>query len=704
MSQLTDRGPTLSSHGRTAAQRSSAISGAFFSGVTAAGLGLGVLTVAVLLIWVASPYPGSDPTGALHLAADLWLLAHGVDLARTGTLSGTPVPIALTPLLLTVLPVWLLHRATRHALADADDQPADPGAEVPARSRLGALLAGYLLVAAGAVLYASTGPLRAVPLSAAVCVPVAAVGTLGVSAWRVLGADESDEHGGAAGSELVPGWARRLLAVLPGGVRYLAGGPRRAAVRRSATAAVLTLLASGTVLTLVGLGLHAGEARGDLFGLASDWAGRGAVLVLCLALLPNAAVWGAAYGLGPGFTAGVGGTAGPLGTAAPPALPHFPLLGALPDPAPVTPLTWAVAAGPVMAGILLARYVAHQASGSGGAGRPWRRRTTAAVAGLAAGACGAAMAGLAALSGGALGTGRLAVFGPTWWLTGLAAAGWTALTGVPCALLLRACRLRSARRRHAEKQRDGRGLRRFLGGRRGKATDVDPGVAVPVPDARAVGPEGLIPAGEAPEAPVPHAAGASGPHAPGAPEPVAPQIVPVAVSPYGDGDGGADGEPVGRPADATDGAAEGEGAEAPNAEGGGSRWSRGARTRRAGRDGAGTGEREVRKRRKARKAAKRRKGGAEGVDQETAELYGFDRVVHRYDPWHEADTRAARWAELRVRSHDLMADFPDEAEPPRTEPPRTENPRAETSRAEPAHGGRPEGAPAGTEPAAEEGR
>ncbi|MFG2226846.1 DUF6350 family protein [Streptomyces sp. NPDC048644] len=681
MSQLTDRGPTLSPHGRTAAQRSSAISGAFFSGVTAAGLGLGVLTVAVLLIWVASPYPGSDPTGALHLAADLWLLAHGVDLVRNGALSGTPVPIALTPLLLTALPVWLLHRATRHALADADDQPADPWAEVPARSRLGALLAGYLLVAAGAVLYASTGPLRAVPLSAAVCVPVAAVGTLAVSAWRVLGADESDEsdgHGGAAGSELAPGWVRRLLAVLPGGVRYLVGGRRRTAVRRSATAAVLTLLASGTVLTLVGLGLHAGEARGDLFGLASDWAGRGAVLVLCLALLPNAAVWGAAYGLGPGFTAGVGGTAGPLGTAAPPALPHFPLLGALPDPAPVTPLTWAVAAGPVLAGILLARYVAHHAAGSGGAGRPWRRRTTAAVAGLAAVACGAAMAGLAALSGGALGTGRLAVFGPTWWLTGLAAAGWTALTGIPCALLLRACRLRSARRRRTEKQKDGRGLRRFLGGRRGKPTDADPGAAVPVPDVRVADPEGLIPAGEAPEAPVPHAAGASGPHTPEAPEPVAPQPAPVAES---------------------------ERADAPDAKGGGSRWSRGARTRRPGPDGAGTGERAARKgrmrreERKARKAAKRRKGGAEGVDRETAELYGLDRVVHRYDPWHEADTRAARWAELRVRSHDLMADFPDEAEPPRTETPRTG-----TSRAEPAHGRQPEGAPAGTEPAAEDGR
>ncbi|MFI1231197.1 cell division protein PerM, partial [Streptomyces althioticus] len=126
MSQLTDRGPTLSSHGRNAARRSSAIGAAFVGGVTAAGLGLGAVTVAVLLLWVASPYPDSGPSRALHLAADLWLLAHGGDLVRTATPSGTPAPVAVTPLLLAVLPVWLLHRAARHTLATAP-APADPG-------------------------------------------------------------------------------------------------------------------------------------------------------------------------------------------------------------------------------------------------------------------------------------------------------------------------------------------------------------------------------------------------------------------------------------------------------------------------------------------------------------------------------------------------------------------------------------------------
>ncbi|MCZ1007935.1 hypothetical protein O1L68_15615 [Streptomyces lydicus] len=63
MSQLTERGPTLSSHGRAAAQRSSAIGAAFLGGVTAAGLGLGALAVAVLLLWVASPRPTTARPG-----------------------------------------------------------------------------------------------------------------------------------------------------------------------------------------------------------------------------------------------------------------------------------------------------------------------------------------------------------------------------------------------------------------------------------------------------------------------------------------------------------------------------------------------------------------------------------------------------------------------------------------------------------------
>ncbi|WP_199836365.1 DUF6350 family protein [Streptomyces sp. NRRL F-4489] len=433
MSQLTERGTTLSSHGRTAARRSSAIGTAAVSGATAAGLGLGALAVAVLLLWIASPYPDSGPSRALHLAAGLWFLAHGGDLVRTATLSGAPAPLAVTPLLLAALPLWLLHRAARDTLAAATaDRPAAPGTGPAAapRTLLGALLAGYLLVAAGALLYTSTGGLPAAPLSALLAVPGTAAATVAATAWHTLGADAA---------ALLPARVRTALAALPPAVRAACTGPRFATARTAAAAATLALLAAGTALTLLGLALHAGRFGGDLTRLAPDWAGRGTLLLLCLFLLPNAAVWGAGYGLGPGFTVGTGAAVGPLGTAPRPPLPPFPLLSGVPDPGPGSWPGWlALAVVPAAAGAALARYAA------GDGHRSWRR--TAGTAAVAAGLCGLAMAVLAALAGGAVGRGALASFGPVWWLTGPAAAGWAALTGVPGALALRAWRRHTARR------------------------------------------------------------------------------------------------------------------------------------------------------------------------------------------------------------------------------------------------------------------
>ncbi|MCZ0993757.1 DUF6350 family protein [Streptomyces noursei] len=200
----------------------------------------------------------------------------------------------------------------------------------------------------------------------------------------------------------------------------------------------LALLASGATLTLLGLALHPGRLADDLSQLAPDWAGCCTVLLLCLTLLPNAAVWGAAYGLGPGFTVGAGSTVGPLGTSPRPALPHFPLLSGLPDPGPGS--WWSEAPAlvvPAAAVVLLTRYAAGEGH------RSWGR--TAGTAAVAAALCGLATAVLGMLAGGALGRGALASFGPRGWLIGLAAAGWTALAGVPGALGLRAWR-RAGRR------------------------------------------------------------------------------------------------------------------------------------------------------------------------------------------------------------------------------------------------------------------
>ncbi|WP_031113524.1 DUF6350 family protein, partial [Streptomyces sp. NRRL S-146] len=105
--------------------------GGLTGGALAAGLGLASFAMLVMLLWILSPYPDSGPGGAMHVAAALWLLAHGAELVRTDTLSGVPAPLGLPPLLLLALPVWLLHRAARDATdgggGDEDDDHESDG-------------------------------------------------------------------------------------------------------------------------------------------------------------------------------------------------------------------------------------------------------------------------------------------------------------------------------------------------------------------------------------------------------------------------------------------------------------------------------------------------------------------------------------------------------------------------------------------------
>ncbi|MFH8347896.1 DUF6350 family protein [Streptomyces sp. NPDC018045] len=565
MSQLTDRGPTLSSRGRASTQRSSALGTAFLGGVLAAGLGLGAFAVAVLLLWVASPYPDSDPSRALHLAADLWFLAHGSDLVRAVAASGGASPVAVTPLLLMALPLWLLYRSARHILespgcgdtarrtegraghktdhradhranVQTDDQagtqppaqsapwehshpdaeptphpalrpephptlspelhpdprptphpalhstphpltpdnfppkpthppkPASPSLlhfedidpEPTPRLLLGWLLTGYLLVAGAALLYASSGPLHVEPLSALLYVPVVAVVTLAVAAWRTLG---------PAVFVPLPGPVRRAHDRLPAGLRASLEGRRLATAVSAGFAALLMLLLCGALLALLALGWHAPAVRSDFLALTHDWVGRCTVLLLSLVLLPNTVVWGVAYGLGPGFTLGAGSTVGPLAAAGYPELPHFPLFGMVPEAGATGPLHWLTAVVPLAVGAALARYAALSAKAYAAAARagapagpdatPATRpagvewtgwRETAVAAGLAAFGCAGVTALLAGLAGGALGSSALARFGPNWWQTGLATLGWTVLLGVPGALVARAWWLRGVPR------------------------------------------------------------------------------------------------------------------------------------------------------------------------------------------------------------------------------------------------------------------
>ncbi|GGO52474.1 hypothetical protein GCM10012287_36890 [Streptomyces daqingensis] len=461
MSQVTHRSPTLSPHSRTSARTQPSQAAWLFEGVIAAGLGLGSLTVLVLFLWIITPYPDTGADTALHVAADLWVLGHGSSLVRTETLSGAPAPVALTPLLLMVLPVWLLHRACVRALSAGEQRLGVPGGtdrpEPGFLAPVGWVAAGYLLTGALAVLFTSAAPVRADVLSAVVRLPlfvlcVAAAATLTGGARSAPNGDgtaperAAEGAGGAGGATPAgaPGEAAPAGRPRPSYLLETVELVRRLRPLRAALVTLAVLCGGGLLLTAGALLWNLDGVRESFPALAKAWPGRFAVLLLVVALLPNAAVWAASYGLGPGFVLGAGTPVGPFSPGGDPGLPPFPLLAAVPADGAGGILACVLSgAVPLAAGVTAGWLVGRAAVPDGGR-RPeaagWRS-TVCAVAVVAC-CCGAGLAVLAASSGGALGTRALAVFGPSWWLAGSSAAVWATVVGTPTALLVRAWRLR----------------------------------------------------------------------------------------------------------------------------------------------------------------------------------------------------------------------------------------------------------------------
>ncbi|GLX18048.1 cell division protein PerM [Streptomyces lavendulae] len=424
MTQVTERGTPLQEgprHAAAARRPSPAAAACVLGGAVAAGLGLGFLAVLVIVLWISSPYPDSGPGGALHLAAGLWLMAHGTELVRYETLSGVPAPVGLVPLLLMALPVLLMRRAARLGSAFGDAAGAEGDEVLPAGAVFSAVTCGYLTVGAFATVYAAGGPMPADPLSAAWHVPLVAVLAAAGGVWAAKGKPTGP----------LPGW-------VPGSVRRAVARPRYGLALRSGAAGVLVLLGGGALLVGISLAWHGPEVQDSFLALTGVWSGRFAVLLLALALIPNAMVWGAAYGLGPGFALGAGVVATPLGLERSAALPRFPLLAALPAPGPGSPLTWAALGLPVAAGLAVGWFAVRRA-------REVSYGETALTAALGAVVCGLAMAGLAAASAGPLGSRMLAGVGPVWWAVGGAAAGWTLVLAVPLAVGVQVWRTRPVR-------------------------------------------------------------------------------------------------------------------------------------------------------------------------------------------------------------------------------------------------------------------
>jgi hypothetical protein len=355
--------------------------------VRTALLGLVLLAVPVLLVWVADDRAGASAVEALRTSGQLWLVAHTAPLEVPGGAVG------LTPLGLLAVPLLLLVRtATRRSQLRRVTSAGDAG-------RLAVAIAVPYAVLALLVGVASATDDVRTPLLSCLSGPllVALVG-----AWA----------GALRPSRL---WRAAWLRVPARGRRLL----------RAALVASAVLAGGGALLVGTSLAFHLPQAA-DLAAAGAPGVGGGlALLVLGIALVPNAVVWGAAWLSGPGFAVGVGTSVGPFGHELG-AVPAVPLLAALPGSGVATWIGLLALLVPLAGGVLAGRSVERD---------PGLREAglvrTALEAGATGPVCGLLWFVLAWTSGGPLGGERLVDVGPSPWAVGLAV---TALVAVPAAV------------------------------------------------------------------------------------------------------------------------------------------------------------------------------------------------------------------------------------------------------------------------------
>jgi len=343
-------------------------------------LGLLAAETMVLLAWASDGRSAVDAIPAAKAGLLGWLLAHGA------TVSLPEGALSVAPLGLTALLAVFLARAGASVVRRT--RPVDPISAVMAGAAVGV---PYGLLAA-----LVTGPAA---LHGARPAPVATM-----VAALALGSTA-----GAVGAAREAGFDR-VMARLPDPVR---------AVGAAAAVAVLVLVGTGALAAGGSLAAHSRRAAQLTQDLDVGVAGAAMLLVLSLSLAPTAVVWGAAYALGTGFALGAGTSIAPTGVRLGP-VPAFPLFAALPGEGPAPSISLLLLLGPIAAGVLAALVVVRRMPGRSAAAHC----ALALAAGLAVGLVTALAC--VAVSGG-LGPGRLAVAGPSPWVTGLAAAEWVGL-------------------------------------------------------------------------------------------------------------------------------------------------------------------------------------------------------------------------------------------------------------------------------------
>jgi len=364
--------------GRGAGPRLPLVPVALGGGVVAALATLAVcLAVGVAGWFLADAGVHGTPRDGLRIGALGWLLAHGSGVHVAG------VAVTVIPLGLSAACAWTVWRVAHRVGTlvsghgpDAD-RIADGERDWTVAIATVAFLGGYLLVAA--VTLAVAGDAETAPSG------------LRVTLWTI-----------------VLGLAFGATAIATGSGRAAIWAPAVAGWLRAACAAGLRilvyLLLAATLLFLAALLVDLDAAVNVMSQLHT---GAGDAVVyggLSATMIPNAAVFAAAYLLGPGFAVGAGTVVSPSLVSLGP-VPMFPLLAALPDDGPTPAWTGSLLAVPVLLAALGAVVTQRRV--------PTLRWEEGALRGCVGGVlAGLLLAVLAALSGGAAGPGRMRVVGP----------------------------------------------------------------------------------------------------------------------------------------------------------------------------------------------------------------------------------------------------------------------------------------------------
>lgn len=385
--------PPSSGSPRAVAARARALVLAGLAGALAVVISVMVLTLPVVVAWVADERSTTSLWQALGLGLDVWALAHRgavlVDGAR----------VVLAPLLLTLVPLLACRYAVNQVVVDRPEIRGEVAAVRAWRAAWQALggaelswfTGGYVLAGAGVTMLSRLGPAQ-VPLGGVL------PGLLAVPLLAIAVALRREHR-------------RRQQPTVGRALRWISSRVPVLVLRglRPAAEALAGLLVAALLLLATLLTVHADRVQELHRVLDVGAAGATVLTVAQLAALPNAVVWVL------GWMSGAPLVVGPVRVAwtqaSPGDLPLLPALAALPEPGPLPGYLSAVVLVPVLAGV----WVGVRSAGAAPRLSSWWAKVQIAVS-----ACLLAAAVVLALcwtASGGMTPGLLAQLGPSAWRT-----------------------------------------------------------------------------------------------------------------------------------------------------------------------------------------------------------------------------------------------------------------------------------------------